>query len=249
MKTGTGLESVFTWAKKPRQLLKRYFFYRSAMQVSKRGNELKVEPATPELQGALQAILSMGGLDELVTYALRQHGYGNDDWCVTYAKDQDEYEKNEDCIPEGYIEICCVGCGDETGPVLPEMTYLQLLAKICAAYGLEERSQTLQDFIENPKRAYNLIETDSKRCNERWKTFVPFLERNGWKNVGGNLEHTLSRSHYSIDAFTGDLGVLYRQTKRNLDPHSDARQEWLEYQQSLLKSLEEYFEYERKLHL
>jgi len=215
------------------------------MQVRKQGNKIEVDPPTPELVEALNAIESMGSPDKLVTYALRRHGYGNDGWCVTYSNDQDELEKDEHCIPEGYVEICCVGCGEETGPIMQESMYLQLLSEVCELYNLEDRSEILKSFLENPEIACVLLEADSKKCNARWKKFVPFLEGNGWKIEEGRMNHDVSNSYYSIDAFTEDLDVLYRETKRKIKAHPDAREEWVDYQKTILTSLEKYLEYER----
>jgi hypothetical protein len=218
------------------------------MEVSIHNNEFnthKVKPELPELIDALSAIDSNGNYDKLVTYALRRHGYGNDGWQVTYANDQDDLDREDHIIPEGFIELVCVGCRDESGLLIKETTYIELLAKVCEISGLVDRAELLLTFLKNPNITDDLLEADAKRCNDRWRLFVPFLEKNGWYLAGDYVKFANVVS-YSIHYTDDDLNVMYRVAKKSLMKYVNARKEWVDYTKSMIKSLEDFFEYEAR---
>lgn len=216
------------------------------MRIILEGNDFRIEPDLPELRDALNAINSMRNPDELVTYALRRHGYVNDGWSVTYPEDQDELEKEENYIPDGYVEICCIGCGDEKGPQIKEESYVKILLQVCEIHGLTNRAQLLLDFLKTPELTNNLIEASAERCNERWRQFVPFLVKHGWKNNNNKIEFANGEALYNIEFCTSDLNVMYRDAIRSLEKNNNARKEWVDYQTSIKIALEEFFAFENE---
>jgi hypothetical protein len=80
-------------------------------------------------------------LEELATFALKRHGFGNSDvgFGVTYPDDLDPDERMRDPIPDGCV---CIyeGWGPPLGLELfvPEIEYLDTLAEELVSNGLSE---------------------------------------------------------------------------------------------------------------
>ncbi|MBK5143995.1 hypothetical protein I2494_09740 [Budviciaceae bacterium BWR-B9] len=214
------------------------------MQIVKHDNYFEVEPNLPEFRDALSAITSRRNVDQLVTYALRRHGYGDDGWVVAYP--EDEVEQKENNTFNNLIEVCCVGCGDEMGSFLTEGDYIKLLSLVCESEGMNARAQLLNAFLENPTIIDNLLEANAVRCNKRWKQFAPFLQKYGWRISDNKVEYLTTKSYFNIDFCTSDLDVLYREARREIEMNQNARKAWIMYQESIVKALEDYFKYENK---
>lgn len=188
-----------------------------------------------EQAAAAEVIQNEKHIDTLVTYALRQVGYGNDGWVVTYWTDQD----TDDEIPEGYIDICCIGCSDDVGVKVREDVYLTELIKACHQQGLNERADLLNKFLKNRDISHDLVEADAERCLERWKTLIPFLIQNNWHIDGEMIVSPSGGRKINTRFYTDDLNVMYRETAQDLALNSN--QIWQEDCHSLLNALSELF--------
>lgn len=188
-----------------------------------------------EQAAAEEVIQNENRIDTLVTYALRQVGYGNDGWVVTYWTDQD----TDDEIPEGYLVICCIGCGDEDGVKVSEDVYLSELIKACRQHGLSERADLLKKFLKNRGISHDLVEADADRCLERWKQLIPFLIQNNWHIDGEMIVSPSGGRKINTMVYTGDLNVMYRETAQDLALSS--HHIWQEDCHSLLNALNELF--------
>ncbi len=212
------------------------------MEVIRTNRHLEVYPNISPYSETLEAIQCWRDVDELVTFALRKHGYGNDGYIVSYWSDEDNY--NNPPIPNGYIELCCVGCGDTTGPLIREKEYIQLLSEVCKAEALKERGQLLLKTLKNPSLLEVLVEADPVKCNKRWLMFIPFLEKKGWKRKNEIIRHPSGVEYFHFVERTDDLDVLYRNTKKVLKQHSQAKEEWRVCHQTIVDALDCFFEYE-----
>jgi len=75
-------------------------------------------------------------LEELASFGMARHGYGQTDvgYGVTYKEDLDP---GDALLPEGCVEIYG-GFGKEFEVVIPETTYLDILADVLRRNGLDE---------------------------------------------------------------------------------------------------------------
>lgn len=198
-------------------------------------NEMQRISSLSEHEAAAEVIQNEKRIDTLVTYALRQVGYGNDGWAVTYWKNQDEDEG----IPEGYIDICCIGCGDEDGVKVREDIYISELIDACRQQGLMTRANLLSAFLQNRGISHDLIEADADRCLERWKSLIPFLKKNGWYLEEGMIVSPGGGRKINTTAYTGDLNVMFREISQDLTLNDD--NVWQHDCNTLLNSLKELF--------
>ncbi len=214
------------------------------MSARDRFKDINIATDRPELQAALDAIVCMGNPDPLVTHALRRHGYGNDGWVVSYPGDWEEYDRLPQRIPEGHIEVLCVGYGEAVDPVfITEDAYLDLLSKVLSAGELPERAALIEAFRKDPTIARNLTEADEEQCIRRWNDFVPFLEQRGWMTKGIRIESPGGGIGFHKTHYSGDLEVLYRGTQRFLQTYPASRTQGYD---TLLEALEAFFEYEER---
>jgi hypothetical protein len=213
------------------------------MQVFKSGISIVVDPDLPELRDALDAILSVRSLDSLVSSALRQHGFMSEGWSAIYFSDEQDWEVTNE-IPDGFMEICCFGCGDEVGILIEVDRYLQLLIEVCKFQKLNKRAELLTKFRDNPGIANDLIEADPLKCKDRWRKFIPFLENNGWCIVGTMIESPHSTIKFHATEYDEDLEVICRDAKLVIKNYPLGIKEVMEDYKSLVKTLEYFFDSE-----
>jgi hypothetical protein len=99
--------------------------------LSERGS---IRPDTPELRATLDVIRSYP-LDRLADSALSRRGYGNSDggFGMLYERDPTESEESGP-IPPGCVEVYTFwGPPDGEAYVIPEKTYLRVLALVLLA--------------------------------------------------------------------------------------------------------------------
>jgi hypothetical protein len=188
-----------------------------------------------ERAAAAEVIQNEQRIDSLVTYALRQVGYGNDGWVVTYWTGQDD----DDEIPEGYIDICCIGCGDEIGIKVREDIYISELIKACRQQELVKRADLLGEFLQDRDLSRDLVEADAGRCLERWKRLLPFLKKNGWYIEEEMIVSPGGGRKINTTAYIGDLNVMFREISQDLTLNDD--NVWQHDCNTLLNALKELF--------
>ncbi len=225
--------------------------------------ETATEPM--DFNWALAVIAGMtADLETLVTYALRNHGCGGDGGGVTYPADQDDFDKNQYQIPPGHVEMYIVSPGHHQeflgheifgteSRLVTEPQYIHWLIEACRLEGLDERANLLERFLDQPEIAHGLVEASGLRCQDMWRKFRPFLEAVGWSVKENGDEFTICSPNddywFVITADAQDLGVLYRVTKRQGRGVWKTFRSRPDYQKSLLKALERFFEHEKEAHL
>jgi len=177
----------------------------------------------------IDVIRSMKHVEQLVTFALRKHGFVNGTWSVEYHNDDED-------VPKGSIQIYNIH--EANGYLINEQIYLEILAEICEKDGYKERSTLLYKLIKNPNITDDLLEANPNRCNERWKQFAPFLIENGWKMENDCISFSATNEFYNLTYCTDDLDVLYRKLSKEKSDSASTK--------SQLKVLESFFYHEKK---
>ena len=207
--------------------------------------KFEVQPDDEALKMALVAINCWNSLDDLVTKALRRAGYGGDIFGISYPNDLDEKELVDSGIRDGQVLTFDFDYNDL---ILEEENYLSMLHQVCLLKGMGERAELLDRFLADPQIAIGLLEADAKACNERWKRFVPFLEKNGWSRNDDMIVAPDYGMSYNAIHFDGDLDVLLRRTEKAIKRLSKKKQldpNCVRAHRLLLNSLQEFFEFER----
>ena len=199
------------------------------------------------LRAASDAIQRWPNTDDLVTKALRRTGFGGDYFGITYPNDLDELEATNSPLSEGFVRVEGV---DEKWDV-EERWYLELLIKACQTKGMDERAELLERFRNDPQIADDLLEADVKRCNERWKSCIPFLVKHGWTIEDDGM---VAAPNYgwglNAEHFCDDLDVLLRSAQRLIkraeksDPSNQQYMKYINAQRSMIQALNEFFESE-----
>ena len=217
-----------------------------------------------DINFALNLIEGIGfELERLVTFALRGHGCGGDSGGITFPADQDDSDKSEYEIPEGYVEMAIDSPSHSqeflgfqiSGAehiLITHAEYIQCLIEICNREGLSERVTLLEKFSLDPKIADDLVEASGAKCKERWREFLPFLSEQGWA-VESEADDFSVRSPCGtlwklITSDAEDLNVLYNITKRKFESVQKRSKDIykLDYKGSLLEALDRFFQHEKR---
>jgi hypothetical protein len=108
-----------------------------------------IRPDTPELRATLEAIRCYP-LDRLADAALSRHGYGNSDGGFGVSYERDLTESGE-CgpIPPECVEVYTFwGPPEGESYVIPERTYLQILALVLCAKGRDQDFRKVAAFLK-----------------------------------------------------------------------------------------------------
>ncbi|MDB4778007.1 hypothetical protein OAG68_00960 [bacterium] len=114
--------------------------------------QYRVEPHSPGLKAAVDAIRSWPRMAELASLALSRHGYSStDSYCgITYPTDLDEMDRtHRESIPRGFIEAYA-GYGDPNveAHLVSESEYLELLRQFLIINGLQDDANRIKKPLE-----------------------------------------------------------------------------------------------------
>ncbi len=97
-----------------------------------------------------EVLTCWGNKAQLVEFARNRHGFGNSDvgFGVIYPSDLDEFE-DEDCIPEGSVQIYgSWGPPEGYETLIKETEYLRVLAEVLREHDLQAETKEVHRLIE-----------------------------------------------------------------------------------------------------